>query len=95
MPRRGQAITGPPIPDAPPPQRSKLPWVEIVRPTWEKPVAATIVSRHWRCFYTHWIKAEKQTLPCTGAGCEHCKVIGKHWYAFAVALTRRPATVHR
>lgn len=79
-------VTGPPIPSAPGPPRSGLPWIEILRPTWEKPLEATILSLRWACFRIHWLHEKQRTFPCTGPGCKLCKEIGSHWYAWAVAV---------
>ena len=88
MPQKpGRIITGPPLPDAPGPRRSVLPWLEVVRPEWPKPVLATLISLRWRCLDIHWIPEESRSTPCIGAGCTLCPKIGSHWYAWAVALT--------
>ncbi len=90
MNKRGQDnIVGRPIPDVPGPRRSELPWIEIVRPTWERPVEATLLSLRWRAFEIHWDKNLGRTVPCPGEGCALCKEIGLHWYAWAVAVNHR------
>lgn len=87
--RVGGPLFGPPIPDAPGPSRPLMRYMEIVRPLHERPVEVTLVSLRWRAMNVHWVPALKRTLPCPGAGCEHCQEIGVAWYAWCVAVCHR------
>lgn len=84
--RRGGPLSGPPIPDTPGPRRATIPFIEVVRPTFERPVEATLVSLRWRGFSVHWVNDLHRLVPCPGAGCAFCPKIGAAWYAWSVAV---------